>query len=155
MADLPSAEASTSTQPQPMTDEEELVQAGTALINAAMKGVRKQRNRSGEGNLELTTVSPSSSSRPLHCSLARPIFATRAVSPCSLPPPGSARLANARQTSDDVYKLLKEADAPAWYQDELGWTAMHYAAEREDEKMVKVLLARGGVWNAGESRRES
>lgn len=32
---------------------------------------------------------------------------------------------------------------------------MHYAAEREDEKMVKVLLARGGVWNAGESPRGS
>ncbi|KAL7413701.1 S-adenosyl-L-methionine-dependent methyltransferase [Mrakia frigida] len=82
-----SAEASTSQ--LPTADEEELTQAGTALLNASQKG-----------------------------------------------------------TSEDVLKLLKEADAPAWYQDELGWTAMHYAAEREDLEMVKVLLKNGGVWNA-------
>ena len=49
-----------------------------------------------------------------------------------------------------MLRLLKENDAPAWYQDELGWTAMHYAAEREDQEMVKAILKNGGVWNAGE-----
>ena len=30
---------------------------------------------------------------------------------------------------------------------------MHYAAEREDVEMVKVLLKNGAVWNAGTSSR--
>ncbi|CED84000.1 arginine n-methyltransferase 2 [Phaffia rhodozyma] len=59
-------------------------------------------------------------------------------------------LLQAAQTAGaaEVLRLLKEEEAPAWYQDELGWTAMHYAAEREDSDMVKALLANGGVWNA-------
>lgn len=48
----------------------------------------------------------------------------------------------------EVARLLKEEQAPAWFQDELGWSALHYAAEREDGEMVKVLLANGAVWNA-------
>lgn len=59
-------------------------------------------------------------------------------------------LINAASTRDaaEVKRLLKEEEAPAWFQDELGWSALHYAAEREDEEMVKVLLANGAVWNS-------
>lgn len=59
-------------------------------------------------------------------------------------------LINAASTLDaaEVKRLLKEEEVPAWFQDELGWSALHYAAEREDEEMVKVLLANGAVWNS-------
>lgn len=55
--------------------------------------------------------------------------------------------AAANLDADEVGRLLKE-DAPVWFQDELGWSALHYAAEREDSAMVKTLLANGAVWNA-------
>lgn len=51
-------------------------------------------------------------------------------------------------TLDDINGLLKEG-APAWYQDEqLGWSCLHYAAERRDPALIKALLRGGAVWNA-------
>lgn len=52
---------------------------------------------------------------------------------------------------EDVQKLLDE-DAPLWYQDEGGWSALHAAASVEDTELVKSLLQRGALWNAGKAR---
>ena len=51
----------------------------------------------------------------------------------------------------DVQKLLDE-DAPLWYQDECGWSALHAAASVENAELVKTLLQRGALWNAGKAR---
>lgn len=50
----------------------------------------------------------------------------------------------------DVQKLLDE-DAPLWYQDEGGWSALHAAASVEDVELVKCLLQKGALWNAGKA----
>lgn len=50
----------------------------------------------------------------------------------------------------DVQKLLDEEEAPLWYQDGDGWSALHAAASVEDAELVKSLLQRGSPWNAGE-----
>lgn len=52
---------------------------------------------------------------------------------------------------EDVQKLLDEA--PLWYQDEDGWSALHAAASVEDAELVKDLLQRGAPWNSGERSR--
>jgi protein arginine N-methyltransferase 2 len=52
---------------------------------------------------------------------------------------------------EDVQKLLDE-DAPLWYQDECGWSALHAAASVENPELVKSLLQRGALWNAGKTR---
>lgn len=52
---------------------------------------------------------------------------------------------------EDVQKLLDE-DAPLWYQDECGWSALHAAASVENAELVKSLLQRGALWNAGKTR---
>jgi protein arginine N-methyltransferase 2 len=52
---------------------------------------------------------------------------------------------------EDVQKLLDE-DAPLWYQDECGWSALHAAASVENAELVKNLLQRGALWNAGKAR---
>lgn len=49
---------------------------------------------------------------------------------------------------EDVQKLLDE-DAPLWYQDEGGWSALHAAASVEDAELVKCLIQKGALWNAG------
>jgi|SRR6266850_1454645 len=51
---------------------------------------------------------------------------------------------------EDVQKLLDEDEAPLWYQDEDGWSALHAAASVEDAELVKDLLQRGAPWNSGE-----
>nr|ODN87047.1 arginine N-methyltransferase 2 [Cryptococcus depauperatus CBS 7841] len=44
---------------------------------------------------------------------------------------------------------LLEAGAPAWFQDDdLGWSPLHYAAERKEPELLRLLLQRGAVWNA-------
>jgi protein arginine N-methyltransferase 2 len=51
-------------------------------------------------------------------------------------------------TLDNIKELLK-AGAPAWYQDEdLGWSCLHYAAERREPAIIKALLRGGAIWNA-------
>jgi type IV protein arginine methyltransferase len=52
---------------------------------------------------------------------------------------------------EDVHKLLDE-DVPLWYQDEGGWSALHAAASVEDAELVKSLLQKGALWNAGKAR---
>ena len=48
----------------------------------------------------------------------------------------------------EISDLLKSG-APAWYQDdELGWSCLHYAAERRNPEMLETLLRGGAVWNA-------
>jgi ankyrin repeat protein len=49
---------------------------------------------------------------------------------------------------EDVQKLLDD-DAPLWYQDEDGWSALHAAASVEDAELVKMLLQHGALWNSG------
>ena len=51
---------------------------------------------------------------------------------------------------EDVQKLLEE-DAPLWYQDEGGWSALHAAANVENAELVKCLLQKGALWNAGKA----
>lgn len=60
-----------------------------------------------------------------------------------------ALLAASQQgTISDVAGLL-ERDAPAWYQDDsLGWSCLHYAAERREPALLRKLLSGGAVWNA-------
>lgn len=44
---------------------------------------------------------------------------------------------------------LIDAGAPLWYQDDEGTSALHAAAYIEDEELVRLLIAKGAVWNAG------
>lgn len=55
-----------------------------------------------------------------------------------------------RKPIEDIRTIL-DAGAPLWYQDEDGWSCLHAAASLEDEKLIKVLLDEGAVWNAGTS----
>ena len=59
-------------------------------------------------------------------------------------------LLQASQTADlPTVQSLLDKGAPAWYQDEpLGWSCLHYAAERRDYDIMKALLGGGAVWNA-------
>ncbi|EIM89705.1 uncharacterized protein STEHIDRAFT_92135 [Stereum hirsutum FP-91666 SS1] len=52
-----------------------------------------------------------------------------------------------RKPIEDIRTIL-DAGAPLWYQDEDGWSCLHAAASLEDEKLIKVLLDEGAVWNA-------
>jgi ankyrin repeat protein len=46
-------------------------------------------------------------------------------------------------------KALLAEGAPAWYQDEeLGWSSLHYAAEKRNPQLLKTLIQGGAVWNA-------
>ncbi len=48
----------------------------------------------------------------------------------------------------EVRRLIKSG-APTWYQEPtMGWSCLHFAAERGDPKIVKALLQGGAVWNA-------
>ncbi|KAI0250373.1 S-adenosyl-L-methionine-dependent methyltransferase [Lactifluus subvellereus] len=51
---------------------------------------------------------------------------------------------------EDVQKLLDE-DAPLWYQDKDGWSALHAAASVEDAELVKRLLQHGALWNSADN----
>ncbi|KAI5121556.1 hypothetical protein M0805_000737 [Coniferiporia weirii] len=52
-----------------------------------------------------------------------------------------------RQPLEDL-KALIDQDAPLWYQDEEGTSALHAAAYNEDRELVDLLLEKGAVWNA-------
>ncbi|WVQ82592.1 arginine N-methyltransferase 2 [Cryptococcus sp. DSM 104549] len=60
------------------------------------------------------------------------------------------RLLIASQTAPaSALSALLEQGAPAWFQDDdLGWSCLHYAAERRESELLRVLLAGGAVWNA-------
>jgi len=55
-----------------------------------------------------------------------------------------------RAPPEDVQKLLVEDEAPLWFRDEDGWSALHAAASVEDAGLIKNLLQRGAPWNSGE-----
>jgi protein arginine N-methyltransferase 2 len=59
-------------------------------------------------------------------------------------------LIQASRTADlETIKALLAKGAPAWYQDvELGWSCLHYAAERREPDIMQALLKGGAVWNA-------
>ncbi|WFD42848.1 type IV protein arginine methyltransferase [Malassezia psittaci] len=51
--------------------------------------------------------------------------------------------------SQEDYNGDWDGSADAWYADEeLGWDAMHYAADAGSDAVVKLLLQSGGLWNA-------
>ncbi len=56
----------------------------------------------------------------------------------------------ARKPIPDIRTIIDDG-APLWFQDEDGWSALHAAANNEDEDLVKLLLAEGAIWNAGMS----
>lgn len=46
--------------------------------------------------------------------------------------------------------LKNTPNLPLWVQDEdTGWSALHFAAEREDDDLLELLIASGAVWNLG------
>ena len=45
---------------------------------------------------------------------------------------------------------LIDAGAPLWYQDEEGTSPLHAAAYVEDKELVRILIEKGAIWNAGE-----
>jgi protein arginine N-methyltransferase 2 len=54
-----------------------------------------------------------------------------------------------RSADKSTISALLEKGAPAWYQDTaLGWSCLHYAAERRQPELLKLLLQGGAVWNA-------
>jgi protein arginine N-methyltransferase 2 len=59
-------------------------------------------------------------------------------------------LLQASKTADlETIKTILDKGAPAWYQDtELGWSCLHYAAERREPEIMQALLKGGAVWNA-------
>ncbi|BEJ13436.1 hypothetical protein CspHIS471_0306100 [Cutaneotrichosporon sp. HIS471] len=60
-----------------------------------------------------------------------------------------ALLAAAQSSPIADVKALLDRGAPAWYQDDvLGWSALHYAAERREPALLRTLLRGGAVWNA-------
>ena len=46
-------------------------------------------------------------------------------------------------------KDLIDSGAPLWFQDDEGNTALHAAAYSEDPELVRYLIEKGSVWNAG------
>lgn len=60
------------------------------------------------------------------------------------------RLIKAAETAPpSVLAGLLAEGAPAWFQDDdLGWSCLHYAAERKEPECLKVLLQGGAIWNA-------
>jgi len=44
---------------------------------------------------------------------------------------------------------LVDAGAPLWYQDNEGTSPLHAAVYIEDEELVRILIERGAIWNAG------
>jgi protein arginine N-methyltransferase 2 len=58
-------------------------------------------------------------------------------------------LSAAQSAPPSELKRLLDQGAPAWFQnEELGWSCLHYAAERREPECLRVLLAGGAVWNA-------
>jgi len=44
---------------------------------------------------------------------------------------------------------LIDANAPLWYQDDEGTSPLHAAAYIGDDELVRILIERGAIWNAG------
>jgi len=54
--------------------------------------------------------------------------------------------------ADEPVKGLVDNGAPLWYQNEEGTSCLHAAAYRQDTDLVKYLIERGAIWNAGVSQ---
>lgn len=66
-----------------------------------------------------------------------------------LVPLAQALIAAAQTAPLSQISAILEKGAPAWYQDEdLGWSCLHYAAERREPAILEVLIKGGAVWNA-------
>ena len=48
---------------------------------------------------------------------------------------------------------LIDAGAPLWYQDDEGTSPLHAAAYIEDNELVRILIEKGAIWNAGRMNR--
>jgi protein arginine N-methyltransferase 2 len=48
-------------------------------------------------------------------------------------------------------KSLIDNGAPLWYQNEEGMSCLHAAAYMQNTELVKYLIEKGAVWNAGVS----
>ena len=49
----------------------------------------------------------------------------------------------------ETVKAYIEADAHLWFQDDDGTSALHAAAYVENEDLVRLLIEKGALWNAG------
>lgn len=47
----------------------------------------------------------------------------------------------------DIIKKLVDRDAPLWFQNEEGISALHAAAFNEDVELIAFLLEKGAIWN--------
>lgn len=54
------------------------------------------------------------------------------------------------RASFEVVKAKIDADAPLWFQDDEGTSALHAAAYVGNPKIVRYLIEKGALWNAGE-----
>jgi ankyrin repeat protein len=80
-------------------------------------------------------------------------FNALSMAEAALPPdliPLAHKLLSASQVAPpSELKRLIDQGAPAWFQDEeLGWSCLHYAAERREPECLRILLQGGAVWNA-------
>ena len=48
---------------------------------------------------------------------------------------------------------LIDAGAPLWYQDDDGTSPLHAAAYIEDNELIRTLIEKGAIWNAGRVNR--
>jgi len=51
-----------------------------------------------------------------------------------------------RKSCSEIETIIN-AGAPTWYQDSDGWSALHAAANIEDENIIELLLKEGAPWN--------
>lgn len=69
--------------------------------------------------------------------------------PPDLIPLAEQLLLTSQSSSPSTISSLLSQGAPAWYQDpHLGWSCLHYAAERREPEILRLLLVGGAVWNA-------
>ena len=52
-------------------------------------------------------------------------------------------------------KSFIDDGAPLWYQNDEGMSCLHAAAYRQNTELVRYLIDKGAVWNAGVSRQVS
>jgi type IV protein arginine methyltransferase len=50
---------------------------------------------------------------------------------------------------DVAVKRLIDNGTPLWYQNEEGISCLHAAAYRQNTELVRYLIEKGAVWNAG------
>lgn len=55
-----------------------------------------------------------------------------------------------REPLENIQDLI-DAGTPLWFQDDEGISPLHAAAYVANEKLIKMFLDDGAVWNAGES----